>query len=55
MIRVVLDTNVVVSAIISNAGPNAQLLDLVIAEKIRPYVTDEVFEEYERASSNTLT
>src|SRR6478672_7603204 len=48
MIRVVLDTNVVVSAIISNAGHNAQLLDLVIAEKIRPYVTDEVFEEYER-------
>jgi predicted nucleic acid-binding protein len=35
MIRVVLDTNVVVAAVISHAGPNAQLLDLVIAERIR--------------------
>src|SRR4051794_7670818 len=48
MIRVVLDTNVVVAAVISNAGPNAQMLDLVIEEKIRPYVTDAVLEEYER-------
>src|SRR5689334_11955595 len=48
MIRVVLDTNVVVAAVISPAGPNAQLLDLVTAETIRPYVTGAVLEEYER-------
>lgn len=39
MIRVVLDTSVLVSAVISPTGPNALLLDLVISNKIRPYVT----------------
>jgi putative PIN family toxin of toxin-antitoxin system len=48
MIRVVLDTNVLVAAAISPTGPNAQVLDLVIADKIRPYVTAAVVEEYDR-------
>jgi putative PIN family toxin of toxin-antitoxin system len=48
MIRVVLDTAVLVSAVISPAGPNAQVLDLVTAGKIRPYVTAAVVEEYDR-------
>lgn len=39
MIRVVLDMNVLVSGVITPAGPNAQLLDLVAAGKIRPYLT----------------
>ena len=48
MIRTVLDTNVLVSAVISPAGPNAQLLALVVADEIRPYVTNAVMEEYNR-------
>jgi predicted nucleic acid-binding protein len=31
MIRVVLDSSVLVSAVISPAGPNAQVFDLVVA------------------------
>ena len=48
MIRVVIDTSVLVSAVISPTGPNAQILDLVIARKIRPYVTEALLEEYDR-------
>ena len=48
MIRVVLDTSVVVSAVISPAGPNSRLFDFIIAKEIRPYLTDDVLEEYER-------
>jgi len=46
MIRVVLDTSVLVSAVISPTGPNAQIFDLVATEKIRPYVTEAVLAEY---------
>jgi putative PIN family toxin of toxin-antitoxin system len=46
MIRVVLDTSVVVSAVISPTGPNAQVFDLIIAGKIRPCLTKEVLAEY---------
>jgi uncharacterized protein len=48
MIRAVIDTSVLVSAAISPTGPNAQILDLVIAGKIRPYITAAVLEEYDR-------
>ena len=48
MIRVVIDTSVLVSAVISPTGPNAQILDLVIAGKIRPYITADMIEEYDR-------
>src|ERR1039458_2829727 len=48
MIRVVLDTNVLAAAAISPSGPNAQLFQLVIADKIRPYVTSAAVEEYGR-------
>lgn len=48
MIRAVIDTSVLVSAVISPAGPNAQILDLVAAGKIRPYLTSAVLEEYDR-------
>jgi len=44
----VIDTSVLVSAVISPTGPNAQLFDLIIAKKIRPYLSDDVQEEYER-------
>jgi uncharacterized protein len=48
MIRVVLDTSVLVSAVISPTGPNSQVFDLIIAKKLRPCLTDEVLEEYYR-------
>ena len=48
MIRAVIDTSVLVSAAISPTGPNAQILDLVTAGKIRPYLTTAVLEEYDR-------
>jgi len=46
MIRVVLDTTVLVSAVISPPGPDAQVFELLAAGKIRPYVTEAVIEEY---------
>jgi putative PIN family toxin of toxin-antitoxin system len=48
MIRVVLDTSVLVSAVISPTGPNAQVLDLIVARKIKVCLTDEVLAEYYR-------
>jgi putative PIN family toxin of toxin-antitoxin system len=46
MIRVVIDTSVLVSAVISPTGPNAQLFDLMIEKEIRPYLTEAVLAEY---------
>ncbi len=48
MIRVVIDTTVLVSAAISPYGPNAQLFDFIAAKEIRPYLTADVVEEYHR-------
>ena len=46
MIRVVLDTTVIVSAVVSPNGPNARLFDLILNKEIRPYVTEAVLDEY---------
>ena len=46
MIRVVIDTSVLVSAVISSTGPNAQVFDLIAGKEIRPYVTEAVLAEY---------
>lgn len=48
MIRVVLDTSVLVSAVISPSGPNAQLFNLILQKQLRPYLTLSVLEEYAR-------
>lgn len=48
MITVVLDTSVLVSAVISPPGPDAQVFDLITARKIRPCLTEEVLAEYYR-------
>ena len=48
MIRVVIDTSVLISAVISPTGPNAQVFDSIIAKQVRPYVTTAVLEEYGR-------
>ena len=46
MIRVVLDTSAVVSAVRSPTGPNAQVFDLIISERIIPCVSTPILEEY---------
>jgi putative PIN family toxin of toxin-antitoxin system len=46
MIRVVIDTNVLVSAVISPTGPNAELFDFIVAKTLRPYVTEALLQEY---------
>ena len=45
MIRVVLDTNVLVSAVISSQGPNARLFDLVLSGQIQPCVSEDILTE----------
>src|SRR5690242_15240405 len=47
MIRVVLDTTVLVAAVMSPSGPNAQLFDFITARRIRAYVTAEMIAEYD--------
>src|ERR1017187_7806316 len=48
MIRVVIDTSVLVSAVMSPTGPNAQLFDFIAAKEVRPYLSAAVLEEYDR-------
>ena len=42
MIRVVIDTSVLVSAVVSPTGPNAQLFDFITVKQVRPYLTAAV-------------
>jgi uncharacterized protein len=51
MIRVVLDTSVLVSAVISPTGPNAEVFDLIVTRKLRACLTDDVLAEYYRVFS----
>ena len=44
--RIVLDTNVLVSALLSPHGPPARLLDLILAGKVRLLVDDRILDEY---------
>lgn len=46
MIRVVLDTSVLVSAVISPNGPNAEIFDFFVSKELRPYVTEALLEQY---------
>jgi putative PIN family toxin of toxin-antitoxin system len=47
MIRVVLDTNVVVSAVLTRGGAESHALDLAAARKIQLHVTRSILTEYE--------
>ena len=47
MIKVVVDTNVVVSAALSEKGFPASILDLVANKRIAMYVSAQMLEEYE--------
>lgn len=46
MIGAVLDTNVVVSALLNPTGPTASILDLAARLRFRCYVSREILEEY---------
>ncbi len=48
MTRVVLDTSVVVAAVISPAGPNGQIVELIRRGLVKPYASSVLFEEYAR-------
>jgi uncharacterized protein len=47
MIRVVLDTNIVVSALLQPLGPSARILVLVLSGAIQLCVTGDIYAEYE--------
>ena len=47
MIRVVLDTNVVVSAVLTRGGAEAHVIDLTAARKIQIYATAHILTEYQ--------
>jgi putative PIN family toxin of toxin-antitoxin system len=51
MIRVVLDTNIIVSALLQPLGPPAQLLVLALAGSIQLCVSGSVYAEYEEVIS----
>lgn len=47
MIRVVIDTNVVVSANLVDEGPSAAILSLAIKKKIQMFVSEAILAEYD--------
>lgn len=46
MQKLILDTNVIVSALISNSIPTKILYELVLAEKVETCLSEEIFAEY---------
>jgi uncharacterized protein len=46
MQRLILDTNVIVSVLISNSIPTKILYELVLTEKVKTCLSEEVFAEY---------
>jgi putative PIN family toxin of toxin-antitoxin system len=46
--RLVLDTSVVVAAVISPTGPNGQIIELIRRGLVKPYASAVLFEEYAR-------
>jgi putative PIN family toxin of toxin-antitoxin system len=47
MLRVVFDTNVVVSGLLSPSGPLASLINLAALRRFRCYVSQEILTEYQ--------
>jgi putative PIN family toxin of toxin-antitoxin system len=47
MIRAVLDTNIIVSALLTPAGPLAPILDLAALRRFRCYLSEGILDEYE--------
>ena len=46
MQKVILDTNIIVSALISNSIPTKILYELVLTQKVKTCLTEEIFTEY---------
>lgn len=46
MQKIILDTNVIVSALISNSIPSKILHELVLPQKVKTCLSDEIFTEY---------
>ncbi|MCH7571195.1 MAG: putative toxin-antitoxin system toxin component, PIN family, partial [Deltaproteobacteria bacterium] len=44
--RVVLDTNVLVSALLRPAGPPARILDLILGRQVTLALDNRIFDEY---------
>src|SRR5271163_4624226 len=53
MIRAVLDTNVVVSAVLTPSGPLASVLDLAALRQFRCYLSESILDEYENVLART--
>ena len=53
MIRAVLDTNVIVSAVLTRGGAEARVLDLAAVRKIQIYATPAILTEYEEVLGRT--
>jgi putative PIN family toxin of toxin-antitoxin system len=51
MIRVVLDTNIIVSALLQPLGPPAQVFELVLGDALQLCVTGSIYTEYEEVIS----
>ena len=51
MITVVLDTNVLVSSLLSRKGPPAKILDLILTDTIQVAYDDRILGEYEEVLS----
>lgn len=47
MIKLVVDTNVIVSANIKKRGAESRLLDLILDRKVELYISSAIFTEYE--------
>jgi uncharacterized protein len=47
MIRVVLDTNIIVSALLQPLGPPAQVFLLALGDTVQMFVSGSIFAEYE--------
>lgn len=46
MQKLILDTNIIVSALISNSIPTKILYELVLPQKVKMCLSDEIFLEY---------
>jgi putative PIN family toxin of toxin-antitoxin system len=46
MQKLILDTNIIISALISNSIPTTILYELVLTQKVKTCLSDEIFSEY---------
>lgn len=46
MQKIILDTNVIVSALISNSAPTQILHEIILARKVKLCLSDDIFDEY---------